>query len=85
MSISCALIDINGVKDDQDFPFTVSDLITTCKDVGSMSADECTSVLGRLLYANSEASIKQAAMGWGSMPRGGTGRHGCHLLEHGTV
>ena len=40
MSISCVLIDINTLEDDQDFPFTVSDLITTCKDVGSMSADE---------------------------------------------
>ncbi|HAH16696.1 MAG: hypothetical protein EB020_04105 [Proteobacteria bacterium] len=53
MSISCTLIDINGVEDDRDFPFTVSDLITTCKEVGPMSADERTSVLGRLLYANS--------------------------------
>ena len=53
MSISCTLIDINGVEDDRDFPFTVFDLITTCKEVGPMSADERTSVLGRLLYANS--------------------------------
>ena len=52
MSISCTLIDINGVEDDRDFPFTVFDLITTCKEVGPMSADERTSVLGRLLYAN---------------------------------
>lgn len=53
MSISCTLVDINGVEDDRDFPFTVFDLITTCKEVGPMSADERTSVLGRLLYANS--------------------------------
>ena len=53
MSISCTLIDINGVEDDRDFPFTVFDLITTCKEVGPKSTDERTSVLGRLLYADS--------------------------------
>ena len=53
MSISCTLIDLNGVEDDRDFPFTFFDLIITCKEVGPMSADERTSVLGRLLYADS--------------------------------
>lgn len=41
------------MEDDRDFPFTVFDMITTCKEVGPMSADERTSVLGRLLYADS--------------------------------
>jgi len=69
MSISCTLIDINGVEDDRDFPFTVSDLITTCKEVGRWTHKRpWTPALCQL-----------------SHPRVGTARHGCHLLGHGTV
>ena len=59
MSVSCYLIDSNGVGDERDFPFTFKDLIDTCKEIGPISDAPESSVIGRLLFADSVIDAKE--------------------------